>query len=73
MDVQELAQVDSYILRIRDFDEPYAKQDFYRMKANGAILRVAHAQPFLRSKRVSHGSPISFAASSFTSSKARSN
>lgn len=42
MDVQELALTDQYILRIRDFDEPYAKQDFYRMEANGAILRVAH-------------------------------
>lgn len=42
MDVQELASIDRYILRIRDFDEPYAKQDFYRMEATGAILRVAH-------------------------------
>ena len=42
MDVQDLAQSDRYILRIRDFDAQYAKQDFFRMEANGAILRVAH-------------------------------
>lgn len=42
MDVQQLAQTEQYILRIRDVDEPYAKQDFFRMEANGAILRVAH-------------------------------
>lgn len=57
MDVQELALADRYILRIRDFDEPYAKQDFYRMEANGAILRVAHGAYVLVPERERHPDP----------------
>jgi len=51
MDVQDLARSDRYILRIRDFDEQYAKQDFFRMEANGAILRVAHGAYILIPER----------------------
>jgi len=40
MNVQDLARVDNFILRARDFDAPYAADEFKRMEANGTILRV---------------------------------
>ena len=41
MDVAQLATVDQYILRPRDFDDRWIHDDMARMEANGAILRVA--------------------------------
>lgn len=41
MDVAQLATVDQYILRPRDFEDRWIHDDMARMEANGAILRVA--------------------------------
>jgi len=41
MDVAQLAAIDQYIFRPRDFEDRWIHDDMARMEANGAILRVA--------------------------------
>jgi len=51
VDIRTIARSDRDVFRIRDFDEPYAKQDFARFESNGVILRIAHGHYMLVPER----------------------